>query len=75
MMSLFNKFLNYVLQLIRKWWRPVAALAIAGTLVVNGIIIPLMNKTVADLPGLAALVAAVASAFAVREWGKMRGND
>lgn len=70
-----NKLLNNMLQFIRKWWRPIAALAIAGTLIVNGIVIPLMNKTVADLTGLAALVTAVAGAFAVREWGKTRGND
>lgn len=72
---MINKILNYILQLIRKWWRPIAALAISGTLIVNGIVIPLLTKQVPDLTGLAALVAAVAGAFAVREWGKMKGND
>lgn len=61
--------------LIRKWWRPIAAVGIAGTMIVNGVVLPIILKSFPDLMGLAALITAVAGAFAVREWGKIRGTD
>ena len=68
---------------IRKWWRPITCIWIAGTMAVHGVIVPLyrllkhdeMPST--DLTGLSLLVTAIAGAFAVREWGKIKGasND
>lgn len=70
-----------VLCVIRKWWRPVTCLWIAATMAVHGVIVPLyallrtgeMPNT--DLTGLSLLVTAIAGAFAVREWGKIKGVD
>lgn len=63
---------------IRKWWRPVTCIWIAGTMAVHGVIIPLLivfreGGSPADLTGLSLLVTATAGAFAVREWGKIKG--
>ena len=60
--------------LVRKWWRPITAMGIAGAMFVNGIIMPLITMET-DLMGLSALVTAAAGAFAVREWGKVKGVD
>lgn len=57
---------------IRKWWRPLTCVWIAGTMAVHGVVLPLMG-TVTDLTGLSLLVTATAGAFAVREWGKIKG--
>ena len=63
------------LVLIRRWWRPITCVWIAGTMAVHGVILPLMGN-VTDLTGLSLLVTATAGAFAVREWGKVKGiND
>jgi glycerol-3-phosphate acyltransferase PlsY len=67
---------------MRKWWRPVTCLWIAGTMAVHGVISPLYllftkGEAPSDMTGLSLLVTAVAAAFAVREWGKIKGagND
>ena len=70
-----NAAMDIGLCLIRKWWRPITCVGIAGAMVVHGIIIPLMIMQSPDLTGLAALVTAAAAAFAVREWGKSKGHD
>jgi hypothetical protein len=46
---------------------------------VHGVIVPLWNifkhpETMTDLTGLSLLVTSVAAAFAVREWGKIKGT-
>jgi hypothetical protein len=64
-----------LLCLIRKWWRPLTALGIGATMIVNGVVLPLINSESPDLMGLAALVTSTAAAFAVREWGKVNGQD
>lgn len=74
-MERFNSINETLLSLIRTWWRPVSCIGIAGTVLVNGIILPLSTKAQPDLTGLAALVTAVAAAFAVREWGKIKGDN
>lgn len=71
---------TWVLTQIRKWWRPITCVAIAATMFVHGVIVPIYllmckNQYFSDLVGLAALVTAIAGAFAVREWGKMKGNE
>ena len=67
-----NKIMDIVLCLIRKWWRPITCIGIAGSVMVHGIILPLMIKQSPDLTGLAALITAASAAFAVREWGKIK---
>jgi len=59
--------------LVTRWWRPFGAAGIAGTVWVNGVIIPLANMETADGVALAALIAAVAAAFAVRTVEKRIG--
>lgn len=66
---------DVALCLIRKWWRPLTCLGIAGSMIVHGVVLPLMIRSHPDLMGLAALVTACAAAFAVREWGKCKGNE
>jgi hypothetical protein len=77
-MKMVLHFIHTILEAVRrsiiKWWRPLACLAIAMTVVVNGVYIPLVTKASVDLVGLSALVTAVVAAFAVREWGKIRGS-
>lgn len=63
---------------IRRWWRPLTCVWIAGTLAVHGVIIPLFmflryGKQETSIADLALLVTATAGAFAVREWGKIKG--
>ena len=79
-MSFWERFKNtddFILKHIRKWWRPITCIFIAGTMLVHGIIIPLVNLSnggsLTDLTGLSLLVTAIAGAFAVREWGKIKG--
>jgi hypothetical protein len=64
---------------IRKWWRPITCIWIAGTMAVHGVILPLLmffrkGEMPTDLTGLSLLVTAIAGAFAVREWGKIKGT-
>lgn len=70
-----NRVMDIALCLVRKWWRPITCVGIAGSMMVHGIILPLMTRSSPDLTGLAALVTAVSAAFAVREWGKTKGNE
>lgn len=58
---------------IRKWWRPLTCLWIATTMAVHGVILPLFMGKDTDLTGLSLLVTSCAGAFAVREWGKVKG--
>lgn len=65
--------------LIRKWWRPATCVWIALTMAMHGFVLPLARflrtgEADTDLMGLSALVTATAGAFAVREWGKIRGT-
>ena len=59
---------------VRKWWRPVTCIGIAGGSIVNLVIIPIVNWEVPDLTAAAAYVTAATAAFAVREWGKIKGS-
>jgi hypothetical protein len=69
-----------ILNKIRIWWRPIICLAMAGIAVVHGIFVPLYlllckSQYFSDLMGLSALLTTIVAAFAVREWGKHKGND
>ena len=68
------KALEVALCFIRKAWRPVTCAAIAGGAVVNLVLIPLATFTVPDMAAAAAYIAAATAAFAVREWGKIKGT-
>lgn len=70
--TVFRSFERETLRIIRRWWRPVSCIWIAGTIAVHGVILPLMGKET-DLTGLSLLVTATAGAFAVREFGKIKG--
>lgn len=66
------------LSVIRRWWRPVTCIWIAGTMGVHGVVLPAVmffrhGQMPTDLTGLSLLVTATAGAFAVREWGKIKG--
>lgn len=66
------------LAIIRRWWRPITCLWIAGTMAVHGVLIPVWmffarGEMPTDLTGLSLLVTATAGAFAVREFGKIKG--
>lgn len=69
-MSLETRILN----IIRRWWRPITCIWIAGTMAVHGVLLPMMGKET-DLTGLSLLVTATAGAFAVRTWEKVRGDE
>ena len=59
---------------VRKWWRPATCIGIAGGAIVNLIVIPLYRWEVPDMTAAAAYVGAATAAFAVREWGKVKGT-
>lgn len=74
-MTLKTKILaaqEMALCLVRKWWRPVTCIGIAGGAVINLVIIPLWTWTPIDMTAAAAYVTAATAAFAVREWGKIK---
>lgn len=67
-----------VLNLIRCWWRPLTCTWISLSVLVNGAVVPLVQLFRTgdgriDLMSLAALVTAVAGAFAVRTYEKVKG--
>jgi hypothetical protein len=74
LLQYINKAMDIALCLIRKWWRPITCVGIAGSVLVHGVILPLIIKQSPDLTGLAALITAASAAFAVREWGKIKGS-
>ena len=59
---------------VRKWWRPVTCIGIAGGAIVNLVLIPVVRWEVPDMTAAAAYVTAATAAFAVREWGKIKGS-
>ena len=59
---------------VRKWWRPLVQLGIGGSLIVNGVAVPLMTRTSPDLTGLAACIVAAAPFAAIRAWEKAKGT-
>lgn len=71
----WRQFEQGVLKRIRVWWRPAACVGIAGGVIINAIVIPLVKNEAMDLTGFAAVIASCATIFAVREWGKIKGVD
>lgn len=74
MLKSFLRCQEAALCLVRKWWRPVTCIGIAGGAIVNLIIIPLLKREVPNMAEAAAYVTAATAAFAVREWGKHKGT-
>ena len=74
MKKLLSRIQAAVLELIRRWWRPISCVGIAGGAIVNLVVIPLVNWQVPDMTAAAAYVTAATAAFAVREWGKVKGS-
>lgn len=62
-------------ELVRVWWRPVTCMGIAGGVIVNAVVLPIVNKNPISLTDLAATIASCATIFAVREWGKINGAE
>lgn len=75
MKAAFLRWQEAALCLCRKWWRPITCLGIAGAMIVNGIIIPMVKWEVPDMTALAAYVAAATAAFGVRAWEKHKSAD
>lgn len=69
-----NKLLDIPLCFVRKWWRPLSCVWISASVFVNGVYLPLHLNQPADMVALAGLITAVTAAFAVREWGKIKGT-
>lgn len=69
-MKLIMRAQEAALCLVRKWWRPITQIGIAGGMVVNGVVIPLYKWEVPDMTAMAAYVAAATAAFGVRAWEK-----
>jgi hypothetical protein len=74
LIHVFMRVQEAALYLVRKWWRPVTCIGIAGGAIVNLIVIPIVKHESPNLAEAAAFVTACAGAFAVREWGKVKGT-
>lgn len=74
MRKLLSRIQATVLELIRRWWRPISCVGIAGGAIVNLVVIPLTTWTVPNMAEAAAYVAAMTAAFAIREVGKKWGT-
>lgn len=57
----------------RKWWRPLTCLGLLASVWVNLVIIPWGRDEPIEFEKAAAFVTAIVAAFAVREWGKIKG--
>lgn len=66
--------LDVCLCFVRKAWRPVTCIGIAGGAIVNLVLIPLVNWEVPDMTAAAAYVAAATAAFGVRAFEKIKGS-
>lgn len=65
---------NFLRERIRVWWRPVSCVGISGGVVINAVWLPLTTHIPLEPYGFAAIITACATAFAVREWGKVQGG-
>jgi len=60
---------------VRKTWRPAICFQMGMVLMTNGVVLPLMTRTVPDLLGLAALIAALAPFAWLRTVEKSKGVE
>ena len=76
---ILSRVQSRALDTIRKWWRPISCIGIAGGVWVYCVVTPLYSLIVlrempSDGMGIAAIITATAGAFAVREAGKIWGS-
>lgn len=62
-------------ELIRVWWRPMTCVGIAAGVILNAVILPAVSGEPINMTDFAATIAACATVFGVREWGKINGAD
>jgi hypothetical protein len=72
---MFSRIEQRLRELVRVWWRPITCIGIAGGVIVNAVVLPLINSQPISLTDLAATIASCATIFAVREWGKINGAE
>lgn len=60
--------------IVRKWWRPLSCLGLVAALWANMVIIPWIAKKPIEFDKASLFVTALVGAFAVREWGKIKGS-
>lgn len=70
-----RKALADVRNFINMGWRPASCLCFVGALFVNGIWLPVVTLTPANMVALGALITSIVAAFAVREVGKHIGSS
>lgn len=58
---------------VRKWWRPLVCMSMGLSLLVNGVILPLITLTFPDLTGLAAVCVALSPFAWLRTQEKFKG--
>jgi hypothetical protein len=61
------------LGLARQWWRPLGAASVVGSLIVNGMVVPLLHHQPLDLSGFALVITAFAGLYGVRSYEKVKG--
>lgn len=74
-MTMLGAFEEKTRRFIRLWWRPITCIGIAGGVVLNAVILPAISGEPINMTDFAATIAACATAFAVREWGKINGAE
>lgn len=74
MKAWFLRLQDAALCFVRKWWRPLVQLGIGGSLLTNGVAVPLITRSYPDLTGLAACIVAAAPFAAIRAWEKAKGT-
>lgn len=65
-----TKALNFA----RIWWRPIFSFIAVGTILVNGIVLPLITHSLPDLTGLSTLIGAVATLYVARTYEVTKGR-
>ena len=63
-----------LLCLVRKWWRPLSCLGFVAAIWVNMVAVPWRTGKPIEFDKGSLFVTAVVAAFAVREWGKVKGS-
>jgi len=59
---------------VRKWWRPAACVGLASSVWVNLVVIPWKKGVPIEFASASVYVTSIVAAFAVREFGKWKGN-
>ena len=57
-----------------KWWRPIGCAGIVAAIWTNGVIVPILSRTVPDMGALAVFCSTFAALAGIREWAKIKGT-